>query len=80
MTSLAARLLLVTVLLALVPLCCDDGLPADSRSEELAADSGGICLWADDPERDYIIAGVIILLFLGSILVALYYIALKEED
>jgi len=66
------------MLLALA--CCPISLEAGPPSEGLGAESGGIGLWADDPERDYIIAGIAILLFLLGILGALYYIALKEED
>ena len=41
-------------------------------------DTLGIGLLADDPVRDRLIAGVAVIVLVGSIFVAIYYIARKE--
>ncbi len=41
-------------------------------------DTLGIGLMADDPVRDRLIAGLAVIVLVGSIFVAIYYIARKE--
>ncbi len=56
----------------------DEGLQ-DFHSQDVAmADTLGLGLTADDPIRDRLIAGVAIIVLVGSIFAAMYYIARKE--
>ena len=51
----------------------------DFHSQDVAmADTLGLGLTADDPIRDRLIAGVAIIVLVGSIFAAMYYIARKE--
>ncbi len=58
----------------------DGGIDKDVHhiDDAVLGDSLGIGLLADDPARDRLIAGVAVIVLVGSIFVAIYYIARKE--